>query len=178
MSVREISILSGVSHTYVHKLFDSKRNLFESVLAAQDKKFFASLEDCFNVDAPPLRILAHILERHQQIPFFHLMAMAASSEEGRQIGQHYLKTHPRNAVSYVSGILREDLGIPSFLSLMVINNLIYGPSASNSGYLETVGWEQQVLLDSSAKAASHLIGYLSVFASRSTQGKRTGVQNG
>lgn len=102
VSVREISVLSGVSNTYVHKLFGSKESLYIEVLRQED---YQLCESIVGFDGGLEDLLMRLFTI--PVPFLSLLCSSAYASETRRIVSKYLKSNPDNSLVKIEGMFEE-----------------------------------------------------------------------
>lgn len=164
VSIREISILSGISNTYVHKLFGSKQALFHSVVKYHDDKLNDYLTEQIKLGTPPLSIVSLLFESQTGATFCRLMVMSAFTDLGSEMGRKYLENNPNNSFLKVQSLLLDDIGVPPYVAYMMLNNMFFGPVVMGSKYLESLGFENQEIQTLRKSTVAHMIGFLAQFA--------------
>ena len=133
VSVREISVLSGVSNTYVHKLFGSKESLYMAVLQKEDHSLSEAI---MGFDGEASDLLMRLCG--EPVPFLSLICSSANSSATRKIVSKYLVNTPGNSLLKIERLF-EDASPHSHLWPLYLTTIITSSRSLDLTYLGFTG---------------------------------------
>lgn len=149
VSVREISVLAGVSNTYTHKIFGTKRNIFRAVLKEADDDFYLLVKDEYE----PTRIL-NLYLTHKREPLFQLLATNINQ---RELDGIWIENEIKS-LNLLKSLYLDD-AFDDMRFFIVFSHILFSPLVATSNLLQSLGLSSSRADMASGSADKYAVGF-------------------